>query len=380
MARRTAIVVTTVFEPAFLAGYLRSVRGAGRQNAVTFYLIIDRKTPESVAAAADAARNDGFDVRCPTLDEQVAFLSALGAPDDFIPWNTDNRRNVGFLMALRDGADVLISIDDDNYCAPDVDFVGEHHVVGSPCDAPAVSSSDGWFNICDLLDGWPAGEVFPRGFPYAAQRAARTLVEREPADSGPVAINAGLWVEDPDVDAISRLSRRPCATAFSGRSIVLDADTWSPINTQNTALTRDAAQCYYYVRMGYPLSGLRIDRFGDILSGYLTQKVVKHLAWSIRAGSPVLTHRRTPHNLFKDLYHELGGIVLIEDFVPWLRGVELSGGDPLTAYESLADEIAAAAHGFHGFIWDEGGRGFLEQTARLMIEWTTVVRRLGANA
>lgn len=374
-SRRTAIVVTTIFEPAFLCGYLQNLRRAERADTTTIYMIADRKTPASVAAAAESARGEGFDVRCPALDEQSRFLESIGAPAEFIPWNTDNRRNVGFLMALADGADVLISIDDDNFCRSETDFVGAHHVVGTACADPVVHTTDGWFNICDQLSGWDAGAVFARGFPYFAQRTRREITTGAPDPSLPIAMNAGLWLDDPDVDAIYRLCRRPSGTAFSGASVVLGPQTWSTINTQNTALTRDAALCYYYVRMGFALQGLRIDRFGDILSGYLTQKVVKHLGQGVRVGTPVVDHRRTQHNLFKDLYHELAGIVLIEEFVPWLIAVRLDGSTPLAAYASLAAQIADAAGTFRGFVWDDGGRDFLRETAALMTTWIRCVRR-----
>ena len=375
MSRRTAIVVTTIFEPAFVGGYLKNLRAAGRDAATTIYIIADRKTPETVAQAAERARREGFDVRCPALDEQTRFLESIGAPADFVPWNTDNRRNIGFLMALADGADVLISIDDDNFCRSETDYVGAHQVVGAACSDPVVRSSDGWFNICDQLGGWETGQVFARGFPYFAQRAERetSIVEADP--ELPIAINAGLWLDDPDVDAIYRLCRRPNGKTFRGDSVVLGADVWSPINTQNTALTREAALCYYYVRMGFPLQGLKIDRFGDILSGYLTQKVVKHLGQGVRIGSPVVDHHRTQHNLFKDLYHELAGIVLIEEFVPWLMEARLEGGTSLEAYASLASQMADAAEQFRGFIWDDGGREFLRETAALMQTWIEIVQR-----
>src|SRR3712207_9514532 len=63
----------------------------------------------------------------------------------------------------------------------------------------------------------------------------------------------------------------------NGGSIFLGDDTWSPINTQNTGLHRDLTVTYYFVRMGYPLAGLPIDRYGDIFSGYLSQACVKHM-------------------------------------------------------------------------------------------------------
>ena len=374
MARPTAIVVTTIFEPAFLACYTDNVERASRLEETIVYVIPDRKTPPSAAAVASGACDRGYRVSCPSLVDQESFLRRVGAPSDFIPYNTDNRRNVGFLMALEAGCDVLVSIDDDNFCLPATDFVGEHQVVGQSAVDPVVRSSDAWFNICSLLDGWAGPAIFPRGFPYAAQQSARNVSFHEPSKPLTVAMNAGLWLDEPDVDAVTRLSRQPKIQRFIGPSVVLGPDVWSPINTQNTALTREVALTYYYVRMGFPLRGLNIDRFGDILSGYLTQKVIKHLGQGIRVGTPIVDHRRTPHNLFKDLYHELAGIVLIEEFIPWLIDLRLSGTTALDAYASLSDEIAAAADRFTGFIWDDGGREFLRETSRLMQTWLRIVR------
>src|SRR5205807_10425990 len=110
--------------------------------------IIDRKTPASVSVAcADAARR-GFRVQCPTLDEQETFLAKFPSMKGRIPYDSDNRRNVGFLMALERGAELLISIDDDNYCLDDSDFAGEHLAAGETIDLAATESSDGWIHLC----------------------------------------------------------------------------------------------------------------------------------------------------------------------------------------------------------------------------------------
>jgi hypothetical protein len=376
MSRQTAIVATTIFEPAFIDGFQSSVEAAGRLGETQMFIIVDRKTPTSVQAAANAARAQGFNVVCPTIDEQDLFLKKLGLPADFIPYNTDNRRNIGFLMALESGCEVLISIDDDNFCESDIDFVGAHSVVGQVAAEPVVNSTDGWFNLCSLLETQDGVTPFPRGFPYAAQRQPRSTELEVSATPIPIAMNAGLWLDEPDVDAVARLSQRPKIDTFRGPNVVLGPEVWSPINTQNTALTRDAALTYYYIRMGFPLKGLSIDRFGDILSGYLTQKVIKSLGQGIRIGTPVLNHRRSPHNLFKDLYHELAGMVLVEEFVPWLREVRLTQTSSMALYDELADEIASAAPGFRGFIWDDGGREFLTEMSRLMKTWLAAVEQI----
>ena len=71
------------------------------------------------------------------------------------------------------------------------------------------------------------------------------------------------------------------------------SDTWTPVNTQNTALHRDAIPAYYYVRMGFPVKGMVIDRFGDIWSDYFLQRCAQQAGEVVRVGPPVADHRRT---------------------------------------------------------------------------------------
>jgi hypothetical protein len=372
MPRNAALVVTTIFEPTFLDVFVQNFLRHGHAGDVTVYVIIDRKTPVSVAEACAAASRRGVRTLCPSLDEQAAFLQRLDAPADWIPFDSDNRRNVGFLMALQAGCDFLISIDDDNYCLPDEDFYAAHAVVGGDVDIEVRRGSDGWVNLCDELEFQPGLVPYPRGFPYGRRhqpRACETTRRQVRC-----ALNAGLWLDDPDVDAIGRLSEKPKAKRYRGRPFALGENTWSPINTQNTALTRAAMAAYYYVRMGFPIEGLKIDRYGDILSGYFVQKCVRQVGESVRVGGPLCDHRRTPHNLFKDLYHELAGMVLIEELLPWLMDVKLTGGTYREAYACLADELAAVAPRCRGFVFDQGGRDFLGATAKHMRTWLEVLK------
>lgn len=375
MTKRVSIVVTTIFEPRFLDGYIANLRRFGHEDA-DLIVIIDRKTPPTVAERCAHYRSEGMSVLCPTLDEQEAFLARFPSMAGRIPYNTDNRRNVGFLMALDRGADVLISIDDDNFVLDDVDFVGEHLVTGTTSDLVALESSDRWFNICSMLHSSTRDEIFPRGFPYFARRTTR-LIEPTTVIPARVALNAGLWLSDPDVDAMTRLTQAPHVASAEPHSMRLGDGTWTPINTQNTSVARDAIAAYYYVKMGFSLGGLRIDRYGDILSGYLLAKCVKTRGEAIRIGSPIADHRRTPHNLFKDLYHELAGMVLLDDLLPWLIELQIEGSSYAELYASLADAIEAKAPSMAGFVWDDGGRDFLVETAGHMRAWLDAVSLIG---
>jgi hypothetical protein len=372
---RAAIVVTTIFEPRFLDGYLANIDRRGRRDSVDLIVIIDRKTPATVMQACDDARGRGFRVECPALDGQESFLAKFPSMKERVPYDYVIRRNIGFLMALDRGAELLISIDDDNFCLDDSDFVGEHAVAGSEIEVDESESSDGWFNIGTMLTTSSSEEIYPRGFPYFARKKSRTITNVK--RTARVAMNAGLWLTDPDVDAISRIAIAPRVSSADATPHFLGAKTWSPINTQNTGIARDAIAAYYYVRMGFDVGGLSIDRYGDILSGYLCQACVKARGEAIRIGSPVADHRRTPHNLFKDLYHELAGVVLLDDLLPWLMEAKLRGSTYAELYANLADELEARSSAYRGFIWDQGGGAFLRDTAQHMRAWLDAVKLIG---
>src|SRR5207237_568242 len=112
--------------------------------------------------------------------------------------------NVGFLMALEAGCDFLISIDDDNYCLPGEDFYAAHSVAGTGVRLEVRRGSDGWVNLCDDLEFEPGLTPYPRGFPYGRRRQQRDVTRGQ--ENITCALNAGLWLDDPDVDAIGRLS------------------------------------------------------------------------------------------------------------------------------------------------------------------------------
>lgn len=367
-ANQAGLVLTTIYDPALLGGYYDNFQRFGHLDDVTVYVIPDRKTPPAVFERCRELTRSGLRTVCPTLEEQEQYLARLAVPSAIIPYNSDNRRNIGFLMAYESGARFLISIDDDNYCNRAEDFFGEHAVV---CDPPAprtvMESSTGYFNLCNLLEMETPGPVYPRGFPYARRHLEAHISLAEHA--GPIAINAGLWTLDPDIDAISWLVLKPRVKAMRGPSVVLGPNTWSPVNTQNTALDRAAIPSYYFVRMGYPISGMPIDRYGDILSGYFAQACVKHLNGLVRAGTPSAEHRRNSHNYLRDAAAEWGCIAVLEDLLPWLTGAALQGSTYSETYRSLSYLMEDAVLQMEGPIWTDVTRAYFHHIAYHMRIW-----------
>ncbi len=205
MTLNAAIVLTTIGDPALLDGYFENFRANGRLAQARVIVIPDRKTPNAAYERCALLAKKGLSVICPTLEEQECFLRKLGLPADFIPYDSDNRRNIGFLLALEGSCDFVISIDDDNWAPTRGDFFGEHAVVcGEAHDFRILEASGGWFNVCSLLNMEPEIETYPRGFPYFARHTKVRISARVAGAS--VRINGGLWTQHPDLDAMSWLS------------------------------------------------------------------------------------------------------------------------------------------------------------------------------
>jgi Reversibly glycosylated polypeptide len=369
------LVLTSIFEPKILEDYLCNFRTFGHLDQVQAIVIADRKTPQAAWQICRDACSAGLRCHCPSLDEQEAFLRRVGIPSETIPYDSDNRRNIGFLMALENGSDFMASIDDDNFCLPAEDYFAAHAVVtAAPEPHLTASSATGFLNICELLDYDGPARVYPRGFPYRARHEdERWRVETELAE---VHVNAGLWLRDPDVDAMTWLVAPARVTGFRERSLVLAPSAWSPVNSQNTALRRAAIPAYYFIRMGYSMSGMPIDRYGDIFSGYFTEACTKHLGGAVRFGSPVAEHRRNSHNYIKDASREWACILTLEDLLPWMVEAKLSGDSYLEAYLSLSHLMEDAVERFQGTIWTDTARGYFHQVAHHMRAWLKACRSI----
>ncbi len=374
--QRAALVLTTVNNPILLKDYATNFDRHGHLDQVEVIVIPDEKTPSAVYDLCRELGRSGLKILCPTLEEQDVYLAGIGLPPSAVPRNSDNRRNVGYLMAYESGVDFLISIDDDNYCLPDEDYFAHHAVVC--CDQASVEvvdSATGFFNICNLLVSDSGGKAYPRGFPFKKRHLDEA--PRMSTRTVPIHINAGLWTLDPDIDAISWLVLKPHVAGFHGRSLALGPNTWAPVNTQNTALRRAAIPAYYFIRMGYPISGLAIDRYGDILSGYFVQACARQLGGYVRAGTPIAEHKRNSHNYLKDATGEWACILTLEDLLPWLTERRLEGNSYVEKFEALSYGLEDAVEAMRGPVWTDAARGYFHQTAYFMRVWAKACRVIG---
>lgn len=376
MLLNAGLVLTTIYDPVVLIDYFENFKKNDHLDQVKVFCIPDMKTPTKAYKRCAELKTKGLDIICPTIEEQEFFLNRIGFLPTLMPYNSETRRNVGYLMALESGLDFVISIDDDNYCTANEDIFESHSVVcRKRVEGEIVTSETGWYNICDLLELSNSCKAYPRGFPYYARHQNEKIESSQGVANTP--INAGLWLKDPDVDAISWLVNPVYSKTFKGKSIILANNTWSPINTQNTGLNRDIIVCYYCIRMGYPLLGTPIERYGDIFSGYFTQACVRHMGGSVRFGTPIAEHRRNNHDYLNDATNEWTCIMILNDFLPWLtKEVKLQGDTYPEVYTCLSHAIEDAVENFKGKIWTDTTRGFFHQTAYHMRQWAEVCVKL----
>jgi hypothetical protein len=372
---KTSLVLTTIFDPVLLSDYYDNFSKYGHLDEIDVIVIPDKKTPAATYERCAELSRCGMKIQCPTMEEQNAFLGKVGLPAEFIPENSDNRRNIGYLMAYGSGSDMLISIDDDNYCTPGEDFFKEHAVVcGGTETLPVLQSSTKFFNICDLLEFDCAVAPHPRGFPYYARHQKPKITTANV--QGEVHINAGLWRLDPDIDGITWLVLNPHVTAFKGKSVVLGAESWTPVNSQNTAMRRDAIAAYYFIRMGYPLAGMPIDRYGDIFSGYFVQACANQMGGHVRAGTPVAEHKRNTHNYMRDATNEWGCILVLEEILAWLVEARLEGSTYIEAFHSLSEGIQEAVEKQRGPVWSDAVRGYFHRMGYQMRMWLNACKAI----
>jgi hypothetical protein len=381
---RFGIVVTTIGVGDFLGAYRDLVAGYSEPDDVTLYIIGDMNTREECRRRAESIAAEGLRFLYIDPERQEKFLAPFPELSAAIPYRSDNRRNIGYLLALRDGAEVIISIDDDSYPLSEHPFLEHHGKVGKVESLPRGDSANSWFNVgCMLASRDGEGRsmtLYPRGYPYARRGTDRSHVtassEERESSTGMVGINLGLWLGEPDIDAVTRLATRCRASTMTAPSCMLGRGLRTPISSQNSAVCRQAIPAYYFVLQGARIGGLPINRFGDVFGGYFAQLCAEAVGHRVRVGQPCIEQRRNRHDPYVDLAVELPGMVVLDAMLPILEEPLHPASSYAEAYCALADRIDRWAGRSHGFLWDEGTKAFFAEVTRTMRLWTRACAEL----
>lgn len=376
MSRFTA-VITTINVPTLLADLSANAQVNNRDQQVSVIIIADRKTPPEAQRYVDSLSEAKIQIEYFSPEQQEKWLQQYPELDSIVPYNTDNRRNIGHLMAYERGDEITLTIDDDNYPAAS-DYFGGFDSLGKTEPRKLTSSSSGWYNVCELLDCKPDVKFHPRGFPVS-KRFVEESTSTHIAASRLVA-QAGLWNGVPDVDASTHVTVELTTMGVPGRNVVLNRRTWCPFNTQNSAYLTEITPAFYYVSMAEPLNGQSVDRYGDIWASYIARTVIdavrseQDIPDVIGFGDPLANHIRNAHDFLHDLQLESPAMRLNETLLEILLEIELRGStNYLDTAAELASELPIAID--KKLAHNRAERDYLLQLAHKFSVWNLVCRK-----
>lgn len=278
---KIALVTTTINIPSILELY----KDALDWNNMAIFVAADEKTPVKVEAFCYDLSNK-IHYLTPTKQHYFGYNCS-----DLIGWNCIQRRNIATLEALKWGADVIFTFDDDNIS----NWKDFYHFEWGRFTGFQAWHDEGWFDPGTLLI--PACRH--RGFPFKkSDIGIKHIVNAK------VGVMAGLCIGDPDIDATLRMEKEPIVHSVSElarEGVVVDPKVMKTVfNSQNTAFVRELAPAMFM------LPG--IGRYDDIVASLVAQRVMEELGYVVHFGKPFAWQQRNDHDLVKDLENEMWGM------------------------------------------------------------------------
>lgn len=244
-----------------------------------------------------------------------------------LPWNHYSRKMLGYIHAIRNGAEVIHDTDDDNIPKPEwdeLDFEGEFLT---------TNNNLGFINI---YKNFTSKHIWPRGFPLNLITSPASVLKEDQLHKDEV--NVGVWQYladgDPDVDAIYRLTCSEACFFLKRRPIVLGEGTLCPFNSQNTFFCKEVFPLLY-------LPSTVTFRFTDILRGLVAQPIMWSIGKRLGFSDASVIQERNPHNYLEDFKSEIPCYLLSEKIVD-ITIQQINSGNSLEdnlfqAYKGLFD-------------------------------------------
>jgi hypothetical protein len=312
MSEKVALVVTSISGPNRV---LSALAEGCREHSQQFVVIGDEASPKEF-------RLEGCDFYGLSEQHETGFRFAR-----LCPVRHYARKNLGYLIAIRAGASVLVETDDDNI--PREEFWGERR---RRLSVPSAVGA-GWVNVYRYFS---EANIWPRGLPLERVRSTVPDFESLPFEDIDCPIQQGLADENPDVDAIYRLVQELPQSFRRDRRVALTRGSWCPFNSQNTTWWADAFPLTY-------LPAYCSFRMTDIWRSFVAQRICWEQGWGVLFHEPTVWQERNEHSLLRDFRDEVPGylhnaaICEALDALKLAPGVERLGENLLACYERLVE-------------------------------------------
>jgi len=290
----TALIITSIADDSH--PILNQYAIDALKNNVSFIVIGDTKSPLKF-------KIDGCDFYSINRQNELGFEMAANLPKKHYA-----RKNIGYLVAIKQGIKVIIETDDDNI---PIDGFWEQRSVFSNSQ---LLSNVGWVNVYKYFS---KSHIWPRGFNL--EKIHDSLPELGELTKLYSPIQQGLADDNPDVDAIYRLTM-PLPIKFDfHQNIALGLNSICPFNSQNTTWFKDAFPLLY-------LPSFCSFRMTDIWRSFIAQRIAWTCGWPIIFHKSTVRQERNEHSLLSDFEDEISGYLNNAEIVSNLSDLPLKDG------------------------------------------------------
>jgi len=292
---KIAVVVTSIAGPNKVLGDLAE---GCKERGYHFIVIGDEASPADFHL-------DGCDFYSLERQVETGFKFAQMCPTRHYA-----RKNIGYLIAISNGATIIIETDDDNI--PYDTFWRPR----SQGQSVKVVEKVGWLNVYRYFTDV---NIWPRGMALEHVSDGAPAFESLKNRDIDCPIQQGLVDDNPDVDAIYRLIGPLPQTFRKDRRIALMAGSWCPFNSQNTTWWAEAFGLLY-------LPAYSSFRMTDIWRSFITQRIAWVNGWGVLFGEPTMRQERNVHDLMRDFEDEIPGYLNNSRLCEELEALSLAGG------------------------------------------------------
>lgn len=311
MPASTALVITSIAgsQHPVLNDYAAKCNARG----ISFYVMGDCISPEPFELK-------GCEFYSLERQRQTGFSLVKDLPERHY-----GRKNIGYLVAIQAGAEIILETDDDNF-ARDGFWAERNRIVDAHC-----IDGEGWVNVYSHFTN---ANIWPRGFALEHLQDQTRPLTNFTKKFIEAPIQQGLADENPDVDAIYRLTL-PLPMSFDrSASIALGRGSWCPFNSQNTTWFKEAFPLLY-------LPSHCSFRMTDIWRSFIAQRIAWENGWHIFFHPATVYQERNMHNLMRDFSDEIPGYLNNKKIADTLAALSLKSGaaaigdNLLKCYESM---------------------------------------------
>ena len=270
--RKISVVITTINKPnKVIDKYL----DLAKKNKAECIIIGDKKTPI-------------YKKKYPLVDLQEQNKLNFSITQS-LPYNSYSRKNIGYLLAMRNNSKIIIETDDDNY--PKNNFFNnlENNKVLKELSGPK------WINILKVFSKRGL-LIWPRGFPLSLiNQVAKIKIKKKNVYSP---VQQRMCDGNPDVDAIYRLINTFKHHTFKNDNFSINYNSFCPFNSQNTVWHEIAFPLMY-------LPSYCTMRATDIWRAFVALRILKNYKWNLSFLKSTVIQVRNAHDLQDDFNQEI---------------------------------------------------------------------------